>query len=145
MVVINIATDDGGEFEIFGLDLIGGGLALEYRGYSFPLPIFVAGGVNDFSVLGTLHFEALTDNAGVVFGSGALIRLDVTASTEPDGGVSTIDVIPDFFSIGFDAVPASAGETFTINVTPEPATLVLLGLGGLVARRRRRAQVRCPC
>ncbi len=36
------------------------------------------------------------------------------------------------------AIPASGTTTFQVNIVPAPASLALLGLGGLVAGRRRR-------
>jgi uncharacterized protein (TIGR03382 family) len=50
----------------------------------------------------------------------------------------------DFYEVGFDDNPGSvdsfyeAGSTITISYTPTPGSLAVLGLGGIVAGRRRR-------
>lgn len=51
------------------------------------------------------------------------------------------DTVGEGFAIhdGFDQVPTTAGGDFTLHIVPEPATLLLVTMGGawLVARRRR--------
>ncbi len=135
-VFVNLASDSAEEFESFGFDLAMSGLPLGRRSYELSAPPFVTGGVNDFSDIGTLHFEGLADNAGDVFGDGALVTLNLTAGT--DAGTTTIDALPDFLAAGFFTFDSVAGQQFTVNVTPEPATLMLLGIGGVAALRRRR-------
>lgn len=88
-----------------------------------------------------VNFAALTHTSGVTFGTGTLIsfELGVPASFAVPQTI-TLNVIPDqFFDSNTFMFPVGiAGAPFDLNVTPEPATLMLLGLGGLAVMRRRR-------
>jgi hypothetical protein len=147
-----VLTSDGNDrHDSFGFNLGFSQPGLLYNSYSLASPEYLGGGPNDFStdatgqpIVAPLHFEALTEVGGVTFGTGRLVSLQVGV---PDNflpvGVPKLDVsvfaIPDFFGNGFDLVDAVAGPALTLSIVPEPATLVLLGLGGLAAVRRRRS------
>lgn len=48
-----------------------------------------------------------------------------------------MDTIDDNASIGNDFVAIAAGLDYSLALTPEPATLLLFGLGGLMLSKRR--------
>lgn len=80
---------------------------------------------------------------------GADLKAGETPSTEPgsaDGtwfdldisvaGDASVNDVQNFKILDFDSAYAEIGE-FNITVVPEPMTIALLGLGGLLLRRRR--------
>lgn len=53
-----------------------------------------------------------------------------------DAGITNIDAVG--IKIGTDSwTERPSGSTFDVNIVPDPATMILLGLGGLAVRRRR--------
>jgi len=126
---------------------------LVYLGYLLDLTAYQTGGADDFSVpkgavdTGRLpaatpapvnvHLEAVT-RSGQVFTTGTLATIDfvIPAGAAP-GQVYTFQPLADTFANGLDIVPTTNGDTATITVVPEPATLLLLGIGGMAAARRR--------
>jgi hypothetical protein len=134
------------------VDFSKAGLILD--SYSWTEPPFVTGGLNDFSnpdnsalpmAISSLTLSGNTDQAGDVFGTGVLATLNLTIPGDwmptPDSvEVSVADgaSLNDFTNFLFPNV--SVGSPFTLRIVPEPATLALLGIGGIaVLRRRRRA------
>jgi len=75
-----------------------------------------------------------------------IVTLDLTVPPDwmPAQETVKITVVPDpllpFASwTNFEFPTATVGDPFTLRIIPEPATLVLLGIGGIAALRRRRS------
>ncbi len=164
-LVAAVTAGPGDFLDSFILDVrFWGSRSLIYNGYLFDPTSFQTGGQDDFSVpKGTLntgvlmpprpiwpeccdfpiptgvHFEALT-RPGMTFSDGDLVTLDVTMPSEARVGeqyrfeteweLSCFDCKP--WLLGF-----GVGPPLQITVVPEPATLLLLGFGLLVAITRR--------
>ena len=86
------------------------------------LNFWIQGGNNTTGLIGTAYF----DNFALVPSGGQAVWSDDFESYTP-GNVDGQGPWIDF------------GGTLTTDVTPEPTTLALLGLGGLLLRRRRKA------
>ena len=130
---------------------------LELKDYAWTSP-YDTGGSNDASTpaIGSLSeiLSATTyGDASAVdielsnaldtgkFADGTLLSMDIIIPSDFPLGDVTIGVgdSPEFFNANeFGLVPTSPGTDFTLTVTPEPATLSLLALGGLAMIRRRR-------
>jgi hypothetical protein len=71
-----------------------------------------------------------------------VIKLDLKAGKAGTGTFGSItDNLPGYFTIKWldlDATPDGMKETLRLTYIPEPATIVLLGLGSLIAVRRRK-------
>jgi hypothetical protein len=139
-LVVNVSGPDPYDNFFFDVDI---SPSLAIVSYSFPQRdgtnvrnIFVAGSPDDFSAPPT--FESAASVAGDRGGAGTLIAFQVDTAGTSDGDSFTFDIIPDLFGLGIQDVANVAGQTFTLNIVPEPMTLALLGVGGLVALRRRR-------
>lgn len=75
------------------------------------------------------------DNAGGIFSFAGSV--DLTGALADASGDWTVTLIDQFDDFGPDHQYLQ-GSTITINQVPAPAGLAILGLGGLVATRRRR-------
>jgi len=91
-----------------------------------------------FPTRADVHFEALT-KAGKTFTSGTLVTLTLTMPSDAQIGEKfLIQPFPIAFVLGFDTVPTDTGSSLgVVVVIPEPATIILVGLGGMAAIRRR--------
>jgi len=84
-----------------------------------------------------VHFEAVT-RPGQTFGSGTIVTLTLKMPADAQIGEKfLIEPFPDAFLLGFNTVPTDVGSSLGVIVVPEPTTLILLGLGGMAAIRRR--------
>lgn len=96
------------------------------------------------STIADVKFEGLTlanpdGTSNPFIGSGNMLTMQLQMPGNAQIG-ETYDLVAaprGVFNLGFDDVVVGASNTLRINVTPEPATLVLLGLGGVAAVRRR--------
>lgn len=74
---------------------------------------------------------------GATFGSGTLVSLDFTVPADFGfEGTLYVAATPDTLAHGFDEIPTAAGTPLTLNIIPEPATLLALLAGVFLSRRR---------
>lgn len=144
-------THDGADFVV---NFSQPGLILD--SYAWATPPFVTGGLNDFSQpknnvlpmpINSITFSGNTDVTGDTFGTGPVVSMELTIESPWTGdmlpqsievGVADGAAFNDFTNFVFPTIVT--GSPFTLRIIPEPATLALLGIGGIaVLRRRRRA------
>ncbi len=88
-----------------------------------------------------VHFEAIT-RPGQTFGAGTIVTLTLKMPGDAQIGEKyVIAPFPDAFTLNFNTIPTEMGSSLGVIVVPEPTTLILLGLGGLAAIRRRPGRV----
>lgn len=147
-VFLNATGPAADTYNQFGIDIfISSGLTV--LSYDFvdqspnPNPFVV--GANDFTTISDTLI--LVEVARAVNGSPDFITppgnimvfsFDTTGTVDGDSFTFDVDAPNAFFDFGRDSRDIVAGQTFTLNIVPEPMTLALLGIGGLVALRRRR-------
>ena len=135
---------------------------LELTSWDWASPQYLSGGPYDFTRIASrpapsggdlrnslpqaitstygIGFSAETANFGDFFGTGTLLSFGLTV---PDSYETNVDVVMDVSGSFHDSatlwtwIGVSTGP-FTLHITPEPATLMLLGIGGLAVLRRRR-------
>lgn len=137
-VVLTSGADD--RLDSFYTELGFSRYGLLYDSYSLASPEFETGGIFDFSdqpggpIEGPIVFEALTESSEITFGTGTLISLWLIVPGDYLPGDVLINVpgdgcLPPFWW---------AGPNFRLTVVPEPGSLCLLAIGGIVVLRRRR-------
>ena len=93
-----------------------------------------SGGVGEHSAPFWMAFpNSPIGNIGVTYGGGGTATVTIVPNNNPNPWGNT-EVVP---PIGIPPFPAE-GVGGSINIIPEPATIVFLGLGGLALLRRRR-------
>lgn len=98
-------------------------------------------GMNWFSGSGTslvVDFDAASDTFTALvtdFNSGDTISLPATAFDNAVGSISRLELVVPFGNPGANGTEVNMTH---VILTPEPASLALLGLGGLMMLRRRR-------
>jgi|GEM_PF-1971936 len=119
------ATSYPATSDVGGMLELAGGVATRLGGMVVTLP--TEPGVYTVDLLSPAPGEAPTVNNGVVFDFGF--------------GGDPGDPVTKWASSGTadDTISYATGGPLTLTVIPEPATLVLLGLGGIAALRRRRS------
>ncbi len=139
---IVLSGDDVNYAAIFEVDADETGLL--YNSYTWGSP-YVTSSVDDYTDISSLplYFENFL-NSGT-FGLGTLVSVNITVpaaywDTHTEVVFSIVDDPNDpddiVFSNDEGDVPTTVGGTFTL--TPEPVTMVLMGIGGGIALLRRR-------
>ena len=101
------------------------------------------GGLGNVDASAAIQFAATESNAGVALTE--LFNFDVEAVAVGDVQYSLTNIIGDLFdfTVNYDAGSENVqfsgpGPFISVVAVPEPATLILLGLGSLVACRRKK-------
>ena len=137
-------------------------VGLEFNSWDWNASAYTTGSADDYTrmgpapapsgatLLGSLP-AALTSygilfgantRIGETFGTGAVVSFELGVPGSFAIGPVMIDVGLDGpfsdWTVNYREFGGTSTGPFTLNVTPEPATLMLLGLGGLAVLRRRR-------
>ena len=87
---------------------------------------------------GVVDVELSNVLIGHTFGTGTLVTLSLTVPADYGfNGSLYIAAVPDTFANGFEIIPTTAGQVFELHVIPEPASMILFALSGLLAARLR--------
>jgi hypothetical protein len=139
---------------LFGFVTIGGGPLMSFE-LDGPVQVEAFGKTGNLT--GTFNTQILSMNmTGTVGGHTVTIRQDPTTpstgqttiacSTPPCTSSTGVFQITSFFDVFTDIsidggafIPQSTPPTHVVAVTPEPGTLMLMGLGLIIAVRRTRA------
>ena len=124
VITISCIGDTASGFEY--LDMAKG-----YATMATPVATAAAGdlaGVFDWSTGVNYDFELTTADSGGSYPGGVVFNANITA-TGIVGDTFTVDVL--------DGVNYAVLDTVTVTIVPEPATIALLGLGGLLLRKRK--------
>ena len=153
-----LSSDAANESTTATFEVIFSKSGLELKSYAWTSP-YDTGGSNDDSTPAVGSLSAILSAAtyGDVsavdielsnaldtgeFSVGTLLSMEIVVPSDfPEGDVTigVGDSLEFFNAKAFGVVPTSPGTDFTLTVTPEPATLSLLALGGLALIRRRKA------
>lgn len=157
-----LATSDGAMHDGNDLNISFSRDGLVLTSWDWASPEFVSGGASDFTRIAPspapsgaslrsslpqaltstfgIGFGANTDAFGSLFGTGTLISFGLTVPDSYEPGDVMMDVSGTFTDfVNFTDPQGTSTGPFTLHITPEPATLMLLGIGGLAVLRRRRS------
>ncbi|MBN2132097.1 MAG: PEP-CTERM sorting domain-containing protein [Sedimentisphaerales bacterium] len=140
---LGMAIEDGANIEQYVVDFAvsGPGEFTSFASITFPTPMTD----NNEVLVGTAALVQVTGSQDWIMGDppidGPAVLIDDVTLTVPAGAVGDIVItlsspMNDACIINGVAVPA--GQFDALTIVPEPLTLAMVGLGGLLAVRRRR-------